>query len=58
MNKSYIVAFTIFSRYYKSGFHTYFKVFDSLKSAINYVKSSASIHDNYCIYESIHVNID
>lgn len=55
MNKYYIVAFTIFTRY---GFKTYYEHFESLDHAKRFVKNHASIKDNYLIYESINDKLD
>lgn len=55
LNKYYIVAFTIFTRY---GFKTYYEHFESLDHAKRFVKNHASIKDNYLIYESINDKLD
>lgn len=50
MNKSYIVAYTIFPKGY-GGFKTKFEVFTDYKMAINFYKRLMT--DNKCFYESV-----
>lgn len=50
MNRSYIVAFTIFPKGY-STFRTRFKVFSDYKGAYNFYKSLMT--ENKCFYQQI-----
>mgnify|MGYP003299716064 CR=1 FL=1 len=52
MNKSYIVAYTIFPKSYGS-FKTKFEVFTDYKMAINFYKRLMT--ENKCFYESVKV---
>ena len=50
MNRSYIVAFTIFPKNYGT-FKTKFKVFSDYKGAYNFYKSLMT--ENKCFYEQV-----
>ena len=50
MNRSYIVAYTIFPKNY-GGFRTKFEVFSSYKGALNFYKSLMT--ENKCFYRQV-----